>query len=66
MLPRGMQTSSSAVDDGSEVDYAMAMVVESVEGLTPIYEEACRRPDWPKCYSKGIGQPKEIWHLVFG
>ena len=48
VLPRGIQTGSSAVEDGSEVDYAMAMVVESVEGLTPTYEEARKRPDWPK------------------
>ena len=26
----------------------MAMVIESAEGLTPTYEEARKRPDWPK------------------
>ena len=26
----------------------MTMVVESAEGLMPTYEEARKRPDWPK------------------
>jgi len=45
VLPRGMQTSSktvveesAGVVDESKVNYAMATVVESVEGLTPTYE----------------------------
>ena len=61
ILPRGMRPGTTqAVDEGnevehavavnieSEVDYAMATVIESVEGLTPSYEEARKRPDWPK------------------
>jgi len=59
VLPRGIQPGTVVVDgsepdhatvvvDGSAVDYAMATVVESAEGLTPTYEEARRRPDWPK------------------
>ena len=34
--------------EASEIDHAMATVVESAEGLTPTYEEACKRSDWPK------------------
>ena len=61
VLPRGMRPGSSiAADDGggvehagvvdceSGIDYAMATVLESVEGLQPTYEEARKRPDWPK------------------
>ena len=60
-LPRGMRPGTTqVVDEGnevehavainieSEVDHAMATVIESVEGLTPFYEEARKRPDWPK------------------
>jgi len=39
---------STVVADVAVEDYVMAMVVESVEGLMPTYEEACRHPDWPK------------------
>ena len=40
---------ASVVDyQAEEVDYAMATVVESAVGLEPTYEEARRRPDWPK------------------
>ena len=51
ILPRGIQSGSlsevletalSAVGGVCEVDYAMATVIEGVEGLTPSYEEACR------------------------
>ena len=55
VLPRGMQqgtpiAAAGGSDPGqaTEVDYAMATVIESVEGLTPTYEEARKRPDWPK------------------
>ena len=53
VLPRGMQLGTSVVTgDGpeltTEVDYAMVMVIESAEGLTPTYEEACKHPNWPK------------------
>ena len=54
VLPRGMQFGTVVVDesntglDESEIDHAMAAVVENVEGLTPTYEEARKRPDWPK------------------
>jgi hypothetical protein len=58
-LPRGMQLGTpvveetaaehaSSVDIGGEVEHAMATVVENAEGLTPTYEEAQKRPDWPK------------------
>ena len=51
-LPRGMQTGSTTLagDVGSVAveECAMATVIESAEGLTPTYEEAQRRPDWPK------------------
>ena len=47
VLPRGMQLGTSVVAGGgpelaTEVDYAMAMVIESAEGLTPTY-----RPNQP-------------------
>jgi hypothetical protein len=62
VLPRGMRPRTSIVEDdgkevedqasvvdyGLEVDYAMATVVENAKGLQPTYEEARRRPDWPK------------------
>jgi hypothetical protein len=61
VLPRGMRSGSSVVagggsemdsaivaGGGSEIEYAMAMVIESAEGLTPTYDEACNRADWPK------------------
>jgi reverse transcriptase-like protein len=63
VLPRGMRPGTSipveedddkgedhatAVNCESEVEYAMATVVESAEGLQPTYEEARKRPDWPK------------------
>ena len=50
LLPKGMQSGSmsTVVANVAVEDYAMATVVESVEGLMPTYEEACRRPDWPK------------------
>jgi Reverse transcriptase (RNA-dependent DNA polymerase)/gag-polypeptide of LTR copia-type len=60
-LPRGMRPGTtpsskdgesvkhaSAVDLESEINHAMAAVIENVEGLTPSYEEAQKRPDWPK------------------
>jgi hypothetical protein len=61
VLPRGMRPGTSvandddkeeehatAVDCELDVEYAMAAVVESAEGLQPTYEEARKRPDWPK------------------
>ena len=57
VFPRGMQSGTpSTVVVGDEdadhatvgIEYAMAIVVENAEGLTPTYEEARRRPDWPK------------------
>jgi transposase InsO family protein len=61
VLPRGMRPGTSVVgSDGDDVDhatavdcevnveYAMVTVVESAEGLQPTYEEARKRPDWPK------------------
>ena len=49
-LPRGMQTGSTPGDVGDLAveEYAMATVIESAEGLTPTYEEARKRSDWPK------------------
>jgi hypothetical protein len=50
VLPRGMQQGSrvESVDDGVVGEHAMATVIESVEGLTPTYEEARKRSDWPR------------------
>ena len=31
-----------------QVDYVMATVVESAEGLQPMFEEAHKHLDWPK------------------
>ena len=62
-LPRGIQAGTSetptTIDDqriehasavtlDSEIDYAMATVIEGTEGSMPTYEEAKKRPDWPK------------------
>ena len=71
LLPKGMQTSSmsTVVADVAVEDYVMAMVVESVEGLMPTYEEACRCPDWPKwdeAIQKELGSLKKssTWEIV--
>jgi hypothetical protein len=80
ILPRGMQhgtvtTGGGSKDDhavvagGPEIDYAMAMVIESAEGLMPSYEEAWKRPDWPKWDEaiqkelKGL-ENSRTWRLV--
>lgn len=58
-LPKGMRPGSTisnnddseqatAVSIEEEVEYAMANVVGDMEGLEPTYEEARKRPDWPK------------------
>jgi hypothetical protein len=44
-LPQGMQPGDKAV---IEEESAMATVIESAEGLMPTYDEAVKRPDWPK------------------
>jgi hypothetical protein len=45
----GLEADSATVArDGSEIEYAMAMVVGGAEGLMPTYEEAKKRADWPK------------------
>lgn len=52
LLPKGLQTGSEPNEgrtgEMAVEDYAMAMVIESSEGLMPMYKEACRCPDWPK------------------
>ena len=53
VLPKGMQDGSPAsiVDDVEKdvvEEHAMASVLESAEGIMPSYEEARKRPDWPK------------------
>ena len=50
LLPRGIQQGSrvESVDDGVVEEHAMATVIESAEGIMPSYEEARKRPDWPK------------------
>jgi hypothetical protein len=60
-LPKGMRPGTSftaddiqgvehatAIDLDSEIDHVMATVIEWMEGLMPTYEEAQKRPDWPK------------------
>ena len=51
VLPRGMKpgnVATKSVVNMLEEESAMATVVESVEGLMPTYQEARKRPDWPK------------------
>ena len=73
VLPKGIQH-STVIQDGpatgvDDVDQAMAMVIESAQGLTPTYAEARRRPDWPKWEEaikkelKGLND-SSTWHLV--
>jgi len=71
LLPKGMQSGSmsTVVADVAVEDYAMATVVESAEGLMPTYEEARRRPDWPKwdeAIQKELGSLKKsgTWEIV--
>ena len=71
LLPKGIQTGSmsTVVGDVAIEDYAMAAVVKSVEGLTPTYEEACKRSDWPKwkeAIQKELDSLKKTgtWELV--
>ena len=47
VLPKGIR-SVEAVDEGVEAEHAMASVIESADGSMPSYEEALKRPDWPK------------------
>ena len=60
-LPKGIQSGTSAtpvdtqgaeyatsVSLDSEIDHAMATVMEGMEGSMPTFEEAKKRPDWPK------------------
>ena len=61
----GLETGVEAL----EIDHAMATVVESGEGLTPTYEEACKCSDWPKwqgAIQKELKSLKQThtWHLV--
>ena len=52
VLPKGMQygTKLKVVEEveGTAEEHAMATVIESAEGLMPTYDEAIKRPDWPK------------------
>ena len=56
ILPKGLQHGTNTqiaepttnTTNTDVVEQAMATVIESVEGLTPTYAEARRRPDWPK------------------
>ena len=56
-LPRGMQSGSilKSVDQEVAAEHAMASVIEGMEGSMPTYEEALKRPDWPK-WSKAIDE----------
>lgn len=45
---RGLTSELGDVGDVAVEDYAMATVIESAEGLMPTYDEARKRPDWPK------------------
>ena len=51
ILPKGMQENPVPIDETPEEqaeEHAMASVIESAEGSMPTYEEALKRPDWPK------------------
>ena len=65
VLPKGMR----GVDENAEAEHAMASVVEMTEGLMPTYEEAQKRPDWPKwedAINKELDSLKKsgTWELV--
>ena len=60
-LPRGMQSGTpvtpvnaqraeyaTSISLDSTIDHAMATVIEGMEGSMPTFEEAKKRPDWPK------------------
>ena len=49
-LPKGMQSGSilKSVEQEVAAEHAMASVIENMEGSMPTYEEALKRPDWPK------------------
>ena len=68
ILPKGMRAVETS-DESVEAEHAMATVIESVEGLMPTYEEAQKRPDWPKwddAISKELDSLKKsgTWELV--
>jgi hypothetical protein len=51
LLPKGIQEAAEVADEWEMVsveDFAMATVTEASEGIMPSYEEAKKRPDWPK------------------
>lgn len=51
LLPKGIQEVAEVVDEWEMVsveEFAMATVTEASEGIMPSYEEAKKRPDWPK------------------
>ena len=71
VLPKGMRPGSivEAVDERVVEEHAMATVIESTEGSMPTYEEALKRPDWPKwedAISKELDNLKAsgTWELV--
>ena len=69
ILPKGMQENPAKVIDETIEEHAMASVIEGTEGSMPTYEEALKRPDWPKweeAISKELGSLKAsgTWELV--
>ena len=71
ILPVGMRegTVVTSGDDAEAEEHAMATVIESAEGVMPTYEEACKRPDWPKweeAIRKELASLKKsgTWELV--
>ena len=63
-LPKGNQSGTVEIED-----FAMATASAAAEGLEPIYEEACKQPDWPK-WDQAIHKELEglektgTWELV--
>ena len=76
VLPKGLQhgtntqiTEPTSTTSTDVVEQAMAIIIESVEGLTPTYAEAHRHPNWPKWEEaikkelKGLDE-SGTWRLV--
>jgi len=60
---------ATSVNLDTEIDHTMVTVIEGMEGSMPTYEEAQKRPDWPKwqeAIKKELDSLKKMgtWHLV--
>ena len=69
ILLKGMRGGSTVESVVDVEEHAMASVIKSAEGIMPTYEEAQRRPDWPKweeAIQKELDSLKKsgTWELV--